>query len=218
MKKIICLLLALTCVFALFSCDDEKLEKFIILTNKHAPTKIITQTSYNDGEQVLRGRFETALNGEDFEMIYEYSRYATPEEGVAANDPDGYIKTEKGTVYYKNGSYSTDGESWFVEIPDAAAMQVKLSIGQNSFDEYKISKDGKTLTAKASSEKAEKIFGINVDAVEAVDIVITNDGTYLRSISITYATENAESVTIETTYSYEPPVNPEPNPDPAPVE
>lgn len=202
MKKTVCLILALVCAFALVSCDSA-VDLYISVVNNSEPTKIITQTAYNDGSVNLAGRFETTINGNDTEMKYTYQRYATVEEGVAADDPDGYIKTVEGVVYYKDGKYSTDGESWFVEVPDTAALQVKLELVEKYLGEYVISKDGKTLTTTVSSEDAEAILGIPVNATEdGVKIEIVHDGTLLRSISVYYSTEYAQSVSIETSYAY----------------
>lgn len=202
MKKIVCLVLALLCAFALVSCDDAA-DKYIGIVNSSKPTKIITQTSYNDGSVVLSGRFETVIDGSNTEMKYNYQRYATVEEGVLADDPEGYIKTVEGIVYFKDGKYSTDGENWFTEVPDASALQVSFKLSKKNLGEYEISSDGKTLVATVSSEQAEAILGVNVNATEdGVKIEIVHDGTFLRSISVSYATETAESVNISTSYAY----------------
>lgn len=203
MKKIICLILALCCVFSLVSCDRDA-KKFIELVNASQPTKILTITSFNDGERKLTGKFDTTIDGNDFELTYNYQRYTTPAEGIAANDPEGFLTTEEGTIYYKGGKYSEDGENWVTEIPDAAAQQVKFAFDAKNLGDYTISKDGKTLTASVTSEQAEAMLGINVAATENVEITIQHDGTYLRSVQIYYITDNAEAVDISTSYSYIP--------------
>ena len=200
MKKIICLILALTCVIGLTACTRDA-KKFIELVNASQPTKISTVTSFNDGERKLSGKFETAINGSDFELTYSYERYTVPGEN---EDPEAFLTTEAGTVYYENGKYSKDGENWFTEVPNAVTKQVKFAFDVKNLGDYTISKDGKTLTASVTSEQAEAMLGINVEATENVEITIQHDGTYLRSIQVYYTTETAKSVSISTAYSYLP--------------
>ncbi len=201
-KRIICLILALTCAFVLFSCGGASADAFIEMAENSSPTKIITQTSINDGEETLSGRFETTVNGSNSEMIYEYQRYATIEEGVAG-DTDEFIKTVSGTIYYQNGSYSTDGTNWTTSIPDASTLQVQFKLTEKNLGDFTVSTDGKTLTTTITSAQAAEILGIDVAATEdGVALTIVTDGVYLRRISVSYATENAENVSIETSYSY----------------
>jgi predicted RNA-binding protein YlqC (UPF0109 family) len=124
------------------------------------------------------------------------------EEGVIEDNPDGYIKTLSGTVYYKDGKYSTDNENWTTEAPDETTMQVKLNLTKKNLGKYKVSKDGKTLTATTTAEQASKMLGVTISANSDVEIVIKHDGTSLRSIVVSYSTENAEYVEISTSYSY----------------
>ena len=200
MKKIISILLAIICVFSLASCGE--VDNVISIVNSSKPTKITTQTTYNLESDTLVGSFVTTVNGSDSVLVYEYQRYATVEEGVTENNPDGYIKTLAGTVYYKDGKYSTDNENWTTEAPDAVTMQVKLNITEKNLGKYTVSKDGKTLTATTTAEKASKMLGVTISATADVEIVIKHDGTSLRSIVVSYSTENAEYVEISTSYSY----------------
>ncbi len=188
-------------MLGLASCS-RGVGNFVELVNESEPTKISTVTSFNDGERTLSGQFETIIDGSDFELTYSYQRYATPAEGVEKMDPDNFVTTDEGTVYYKDGKYSKDGEEWFSAAPDAATKQIKFSISRKNLGDYTVSKDGKTITATVTSEQAEAMLGVNVEAVEDVEITIKHDGTYLRSIQVYYVTENAEAVTISTSYSY----------------
>jgi hypothetical protein len=208
MKRIISILLAIICVFSLASCGEA--DDVISIVNSSRPTKITTQTTYNTENDKLVGSFVTTINGSDSELVYEYQRYATVEEGVAEDNPDEYIKTLSGTVYYKDGKYSTDNENWTTEAPDATTMQVKLNLTEKNLGKYTVSKDGKTLTATTTAEKASKILGVSISATADVKIVIKHDGTSLRSISVSYSTENAEYVEISTSYSYNKVVEEEP--------
>lgn len=197
MKKFICLLIALTCVLGLISCGDDPAQAFITIVNDSAPTKITTLTSINDGEETLTGKYETVIDGQNSVMTYRYDRYATVDEAA-----DSYIKTVEGTVYYKNGLYSEDGENWASASPDVAASQVDFNLDSKLLGNYTISKDGKTLTTTVTSEQAKLILGVDVNASDdKVSITVVNNGKYLSTVTVAYQTATA-SVTIDTSYTY----------------
>ena len=200
MKKILCLILALTCVFGLVSCDGDA-KDFIEIVNSSSPTKIITLTSYNTKEHNFTGRYETTIDGFNSTLVYEYERFATVDEAVA-DGTDEYIKTVSGTVYYKDGRYSEDNETWVSEVPDAVFQTIKLDLSSKNLGDYEISEDGKTLTATTTAEKAEKMFGTVISTDGDVTVTIQHDGHLLRKIIIAYTTENAEAVEVITSYSY----------------
>ncbi len=201
MKKIISLLLATVCLFALFSCGDSSVEDFTRIVSSSEPTKIITNTSYDNGSDVLRGSYETQIYGADFMMAYNYEDYVTPAPGV---DPDEYIAKHEGKVYYHDGLYSTDeGKTWTTGTPSETARQVKFDLGAADIADYTLSEDGKTLSFTVSAEDAEKILGVKLSATEdGVEIKVVHDGNNLRQIRVSYSTENATIVTLETSYSY----------------
>lgn len=202
MKKIISLLLAIICMFALFSCGDESpVGAFTKIVASSEPTKIITLTSYNDGENVLTGSYETQFYGSDFMMLYSYESYQIPAPGA---NPGDYIAHREGKIYYRDGLYSVDeGANWTTGTPSENAMQVKFDLDAVKLKDYKISKDKKTLEVIVSAEEAEKILGIKVSATEdGVNIQVVHDGKNLRQIRVSYSTENATLVSLETSYSY----------------
>ncbi len=206
MKKIVSLLLALISVFVFVSCGEEKTtpaEEFIKVVNSSVPTKITTQTTYSvsKSEITFRGRYETILYGSDFEMSYKYEDFADPS---TATDPEAYMQTHEGTVYYHDGLYSTDGENWAASAPSVTTMQVKLELDPKNLGEFTISRDGKTLTTVISAEDAKEILGITIGVTEdGVKLTIGHDGQNLRSIKVSYSTENASVVSLDTSYSYE---------------
>ncbi|MBE6644272.1 MAG: hypothetical protein E7612_02695 [Ruminococcaceae bacterium] len=201
MKKIISLLIALSCVFALFSCDESPIDSFAQIVSSSEPTKIITLTSYNDGKNSLTGRYETQLFGSDFVMDCEYETYQIPSPGLDENE---FIKSVPVTVYYRDGLYSTDGgATWSAQVPSETAMQFELNLASGKLKDYKISTDGKTLTATVSAEDTEAVLGTKLSADEdGVSIRIVHDGKSLRQIYISYVTENEGQVSYETSYSY----------------
>ncbi len=202
-KRIVCLLLALACTAALFSCGPSA-DDFIEIAAKSSPTKITTLTSVNDGDETLAGKFVTTVDGSNSVMEYEYQRYATVEEGVAENNPNGFIKTLSGKVIYKDGAYSTDdGVTFTTDIPDASALQIQFKLTKKNLGKFSVTDGGKTLTTTITSAQAKAILGRDIEATEdGVVLTIVTDGVYLRSVSVSYATENAENISIETSYSY----------------
>ena len=202
MKKIISLLLAIICVFTLFSCGDESpIDGFTKIVSSSEPTKIITLTSYNDGDNLLTGSYETQFYGADFMMVYNYQSYAVPAPDA---NPDEFIANYEGKIYYHEGLYSVDeGATWTTGTPNESAMQVKFDLGAVELKDFTISKDKKTLTATVSAEEAEKILGVKVASTEdGVKIEVVHDGKNLRQIRVSYSTENATLVSLETSYSY----------------
>ena len=213
MKKIISLLLALASVFALFSCGKEEqkvsaLDEFVSVVTTSSPTKITTIYSYSDSVNgnTLTGNFETFIYGEDFHMTYNYQTYAVP--GPEA-DPKNPIKNNVGVVYYQDGKYSKDGENWFTLAPNELTLQIKLELSEKNLGKYELNDEKTTLTANLSSAQAEKVLGVAIDATEdGVYIQISHDGTYIREVVVSYATENAETVSYQTRYLYEPQKSP----------
>ena len=210
MKKLVSLLLALTCVFALFSCASGDVKDVAKLVNGSQPTKIITLTTHDDGEEKLSGKYETLIEGANSVYTYEYQRYQTVISGVQSGNTD-FIETKKGTVYYKDGAYSTDGENWFTELPDVDAMSMKLNINPKHLKNPKFSDDKKVLTATVAAKNTEAMFGVALNADEnGVTVVIEHDGIYVRKITISYTALLDETgdatldVTIQTSYSYAP--------------
>ena len=201
MKKIICLLLAIGCAFALFSCGEGGVEGFASLIKASEPTVIVTKMSENDGDQQFNSTFTTTFDGDDFVFEYSIQRYRTWQEGIDDGTTE-LIKTESGKIYYKGGKYSNDGVEWFSAAPDVVAKQVKLDLKAKYLDYYSISSDGKYLSSLLTAEQAELVFGVAIGAIGDVELDIESDGKNLRSISIRYATEKLESVFIQTTYSY----------------
>ena len=96
--------------------------------------------------------------------------------------------------------------AWGTGAPSVSTLGVTLNITVSSLGEdYSFSTDGKTLTAYLLAEDVENVLGVELTGVEegeAVELTIETDGKYLRKININYETENADSVAIQTSYTY----------------
>ena len=207
MKKITSLLVALTLVFALFSCggSSSELDEFIEIWENSEPT---TTVSYYTVEKKslksdpLNSTITTVVYEDGFELSYELQTYQTPGEGVNEKE---LIKTESGTVYYNKGQYSVDGmETWVDKAPDIVTAMVKFDLDAAEIEDYEVSADAKQLTATLTAEQATALLGVTVNAGEdGLKLVIKHDGDNLRSITVSYTTDDGISVNIVTSYTYD---------------
>ncbi len=199
MKKIICLLLVLTCAFTLFSCADKEIEAHIELVNASNPTNITTHTSYVSEEETLSGRFVTAIEDDVCTMTYSYERLADP----VLDGGEDRIKEVEGTVYYKDGKYSEDGENWSAASPDNNLVNIVFDLNVKNLGDCTLSSDGKTLSTTLNAEQAQKVLGLTLPASEeGISLSITHNGTYLSYIVISYVSTSGANVMIETSYAY----------------
>lgn len=217
MKKILCMLTALACAFSIVSCNvgggtgdggdnggpkvevGNPIEDVVVASS---PTKIVTKVTYlyPDGDirygTDLNGDYSLEIDGDDAIFRYDYNTFATIEEGA-----DNWIKTVAGTVYYKDGKVSvTDGEVWDA-IP-AIAVNRRFQLLKNHFKTYEKSEDEKTLTATITGSNIAGVIGYEISAIGDISFVLTTDGIYMRSITISYTSLEGAVVTIDTSYSY----------------
>ena len=206
MKKIVCLLLALMCVFAAVSCNSaSSLKKGTLKTisetvNASVPTKIVTRTEYV-GRDTLTAMYITQIDRASgkSQFDFEYERYSKIEEMVP-----GGIKKISGTVYYaQDGSVTnSDGESWSADealgyLPDG------ISIDKSAFKSYELTDNGNDLKAYVAAEDSLRVFGSNIDAEGDILLEVDTNGTYLYSIKITYTAKGTgDVVVVNTSYDY----------------
>ena len=207
MKKILCLLIALSCAFSLIACGDgdggtpeigNPLEEVVASS---APTKIVTLVTYAfadtdpRSEADLNGTYVLEMNGSDSIFTYDYNTFATPEEGL-----DDWVKNISGKIYVKDGQVSTDGVEW--EAASAETINTKFNLVKDSFKTYTKSADEKTLTATITGDNIESVIGYEISATGDITVVVTTDGYYMRSVVISYTSTEGASVIIDTSYSY----------------
>lgn len=198
MKKILCLALLLVCAFSFFSCAGAT-DAFIEVVNTSKPTKIVSITHFKPaGEAALEGEFITTVKEDMITFEFEYQRFAEIAPGATDR-----VETVKGTVYYKDGKYSTDGENWFTEAPEVGLGHIGLNLTPANLGDFTITKDQRTLFTTLTAEQAQALLGINVISVDENGVYLTIDtnGTKLVKTSVSYSTGNAE-VSIETSYEY----------------
>lgn len=211
MKKILCLMLVLSFAFALVSCngggDDtpnsdsaEKTLEEIVADS--TPTKVKTYVDFvypeknSLSEYALGGEYVLEVEGSDSIFTYSYTRLA------ALGESDDMIVSENGKVYYKDGKFSADGETFGAGV--ATPTDGKFNLVRSAFKSYTKSEDGKTLSAIAEAANMSSVLGVDIEATGDVIVIVTTNGVYLTSVTITYQKADGAKVVVETSYTYNP--------------
>ena len=197
MKKIICLILALACCFTLFACGktDETLEAFLEKVNATEPTTITTKTTHTRGDVVYNGMYTTVMNEDGFVFTYEYDEKAP----ITADSTTGSIITKSGEIVYDGAKYTVNGETTTV-APDIAYMSLTLNLTAETVGEYRLSRDGNTLTANISADQVQAIFGTEISTTAAT-LTLKIAGNRLSRVILEYTTADNTAVYIETSYT-----------------
>lgn len=207
MKKILCVLLALCCAFALLSCTPSSgvLDVYAAAVADKTPTNITTRVDYTKEGEALYGYYVQRIEGENSIFDYEYTRFATIEEGAGQDDgqPADPVKTVKGTIYYRDGQYSYNGGAWESEAPTALRLDYKkFALKAENLTNPVLTDNGNKLTAVLRGEQISAVVGTELGAAGDVELTVTSDGNALREISLRYETESGATVSVRTTYSY----------------
>ena len=201
MKKTLSLLLALlmlvSCVLAMVSCRKSAIYE---LAANSAPTVIVTAVDYidADGTQLI-GDYTMSIEGDNSIFEFLYQRYRLPEDGVA-DDTYEMIKEKKGTIYYKDGAYSTDGDEYEAEAP--TAIQLRFNLDKDYLKDVSISEDDTVLTAKISPENAKHVLGTDLKAGGDISITVKTNGVNLTMVFVECVAVNGATVSVRTSYSY----------------
>lgn len=212
MKKIICLLLVLACSFALFACGKEDeltgAQKTAQFYENSLPTKIVTtsaQSIVNDDGTVvatLNGKYElvTGTIAGKLATVQTYEQDYLREVADGANSVVvGPIDTETGSLeYLEDYGRRTNGGSWDPNGlnfgPTAGSIAINLTDSLLKNAKYTEGEDGtNTLTFTVANENIAAVFGANSDdtalltASSDVEVIITNDGAFVNSITISYS-------------------------------
>lgn len=212
MKKILAVILAVVCIFAMFSCGED--EVFSNMDTKFAssvPTRIVTTTTQVIGNTTLNGNYELKTGSVDGKVatvaVYSYDELNKIEEG-SGEDITTAVKTVSGSKeFYAGKGVRIDGGSWadgynFAPI----AGSISLEINEKNVLEYTY--ENNTFTCKVSKEKAAEVLKIDVTPSSDVSVVITDNGAEITSVTIEYTIVDADEnypdtvVKIETQYYY----------------
>jgi len=205
MKKIIALLLALVCVFALVSCggtpevpdvpdepDYSNLEPFKAAVTASAPktAKIEVSMETTISDEPMTGEFDISYGAENILVNYTYDQF---NEINATNPtaPDKETVTGSATID-KNGNV-TDG-SVSSTVTAAALAQYNLDGAKMTY-----TVQVGVLTATIEAANTESVLGAKIDADVTLTLTVT-DGK-VTSVTINYTTSEGPA-TIATTYTY----------------
>ena len=185
------------CVLAMVSCKKSAIYE---LAANSAPTVIVTAVDYidADGTQLI-GDYKMSIEGDNSIFEFLYQRYRYPEDGVA-EDTYEMIKEKKGTIYYKDGAYSTDGDEYEAEAP--TAIQLRFNLDKDYLKDVSISEDDTVLTAKISPENAKHVLGTDLKAEGDISITVKTNGVNLTMVFVECVAVNGATVSIRTSYSY----------------
>ena len=202
MKKIICLLLALVCMFAVVSCGEGTVNAPIAtIVSGNAPTKVTTLVSYV-GAKTLSGKFVNTIDTANSKSVleYEFDRYAT----VAEANAEGSIKTITGKLYCKDGKVSSTEGGEFVDTVVTQAANFKLNLDERNFTTFVFTEDGNSVNATLAPENSASVLGTSVAANGDISISVVTNGKYLNRITIRYLSVDGASVSVDTSYTYTP--------------
>ena len=198
MKKIIVLILALSFVFALASCDgnnavDNVGEMFI----KSVPTKTVTSIAQVTGDVSLEAQYTLTtglVNGKTASvLISEVDEMMSVGEAGSSDVIVGSIvtKTEK-REYLEGKGVRVDGGTWNKKeenFADAAGpTSLNLSSDLIKDFEYTVNeeKGENTLRIVVRKDNTAEVFGLEEDLAVDVSCEITDDGAVITSVIIGY--------------------------------
>ena len=215
MKKIIALILALACIFALVACGkdpepDEKtpeekaIEATLACYAASAPTKIVTKTSRDfDGYYSLDGEYILVTGKIDGKIAtvrtYTQDMLRTIEAGSGADVLENIYQLTGSEEYLEDKGSRTNGGKWDEDglnfAPTAGSLGINITKDNITDITYTEAKYNNVLTFTVPEEKVDDVFGVDEDEYSFFDhesditVTITNNGAVITSITIEYAIE-----------------------------
>ncbi len=212
MKKIIALILALCCVFAITSCKKggadstgdgadaaadvaAGIEEFKKLYSVSAPTKVETEqktvlgsVTLNGGSTLVTG----ALNDGRTATVYTYNYEVLQSVESGAGDvikPIMGDPIEGSREYVEGEGERYDGGGWDEEgynfAPTAGSIAINLDASKLQNCTY-VAGDVKTLSFTVKAKDTRAVFGDDAEITSDVSVVITADSAVITGIKISY--------------------------------
>lgn len=223
MKKIIALILALTCSIALFSCEKEGIESDVknvaSMYASSAPTKIVATVKNTVGTRVYEGEhvLVTGKIGDKVATVYTYwyEEIRGVEEG-SDSEILGPEKTVEGSLeYLEDSGLRENGGKWDDEgynfAPAAGAIAINLKFSSLINPKY----ENNVLTFEVAPANAVDVLGVIVGEdldenaiTENISVTVKNAGSVITGITVAYTiaqTDDYPSVvtTIDVVYTYD---------------
>ena len=184
MKKIIALLIAITCVFVMVSCgggETVDLTAFKDAVAATAPATVEIETALETELGTLTGSFNVTY-ADDGSAVIEYA-YEQFNELGESNNVTETTKTVSGTVTVdKDGAYS-DGGALVGSVSAAGGFTINLD--SSKMKECEV--NGNVLTATVEAANTEAVLGVAI--AYDVTVVLTQGETSLVSLTLTYVTD-----------------------------
>ena len=148
---------------------------------------------------IVSGNYSTVTDGTDAIFDYTYQKMNTPAESLATGNFDPIV-TYSGTIYYKDGAYSSsNGDEW---VPGTGtAYNLKLNFDNNLFKSAKNSEDGLSFEIQMNAEALKAFLGTDLNVSGLATVTVSHNGTNLTFVTITCSTENG-TLTIRNSYTY----------------
>ena len=219
MKKILSIILILTCVFTLFSCDSEgekALKRIDEMYNAISPTKIVTETTEVIGEVTLTStsNFVTGTYDSKVVSVYEYTKQQLRSIDEGATDVQllPWVETSGKLEYLEGKGVRENGGKWSAKGEDFAPEVGAISINAKAKNVKDISNDEqkKLVSFIIPADNTEAVFGEGNAILADVSVTIKHDGGAITGIVISYTVEGEEDshpsiiTTIKADYYYDP--------------
>ncbi len=233
MKKIIALILALACVFALAACGEDPvpektpeelaIEATLAYYAASAPTKVVTKTSRDfDGYYELKGEYVLVTGRIDGKIAtvrtYTQDTLRTIEDGSSADIREVIEQITGSEEYFEDKGTRTNGGSWREDglnfAPSAGSLGIAITATNITDITYVEAKYNNVLSFTVPEDNVDAVFGVDEDENSYFDhesdikVTVTNNGAVITSIVIEYEIEAddeypGQKVSIITDYSYE---------------
>ena len=222
MKKIIAILLALSCIFALASCKGNAtknaIENIEEMYKSCAPTKIVTTTTNTVEKDVFRGEYVLVTgkvgNKLATTLTYWYERLRSVEDGSTPVIVDKIEKVEGTREWLEDQGIRENGGFWLEGLnfaPTAGSLAVNLDADNLIEPKY----ENNTLSFSVAPENAAKVLGAvigeGLDGATLagnVSITITHVENFISGITVSYTIDGGENypdtaVVISSVYTYD---------------
>lgn len=217
MKKIIAIILAITCAFAMFSCQKEKadpIDTLNVMYKASAPTKVVTATTEVLGSITLTGTSTLKTGKIDGKIAttytYSYQELREIKEGISSVEKP-WIEVSGSKDYLEDKGVRINGGSWDEEgfnfAPAAGSIAIKLT--KDNVTDFTADEATKTITFKVAADKTAEVFGEENAIASDVSVTVTHDGAVVTSTALSYTIESTEDeypdavVTVKVDYTYD---------------
>ena len=217
MKKIIALILALACVFAVCSCGEDDVEEVQKTPEQIAvettlacyaasvPTRIQTNTErvYGENYYTLKGEYITETGKTAEGLVITVKTYTQDKLRYVADGAGPevleHFYPEKGFDQFLEGKgRSTDGKKWVDGAnfaPTAGSIALNITLDNITDITYTEAKYSNVMSFVVLEDMAAEVFGADakgnciLDIESDVTVSITNNGAVVTGVTIEYTVE-----------------------------